>query len=339
MLAYVVNAPYDGNLCERETPRIAADEVLVRVRAASVCHSDLDIIEGRRVHSLTLPVILGHEFAGEIIETGADIKDLKIGMAVGCECIIWCGRCRACLAGDTSRCENFNELGTMRDGGFAEYAAVPSHMVHRLRGLPADEASNLEPAGNGFHAAEACGIREGDAVAVIGPGPIGLYAMQCAALYKPDKLIMAGTRKNRLETAKLLGATHTVNVSETDAYKSIIDITEGKGADRVIQCATTPEANALAVKILGSNSVLAMEGYGGGTLNMAFNDFLQKPVSILGVTGVSHRHFKETLAAAESGKIKIAPVITHRFPLCKIEEAFKLMKDKNANAIKIVINP
>jgi len=340
MKAYIVKKPGECELCEIPVPEIKPGEVLVKVKAAAICHSDLDIIDGKRVHSIKLPVVIGHEFAGVIDKIGADVKNLEIGQNVACECIVWCGECRTCRNGDTSCCENFSELGTIRNGGFAEYAAVPAHMVHPVHKISLEEAANIEPAGNGCHAAQAASIRKGDTVVVIGPGPIGLYAMQFALLYEPAKLIMVGTRENRLEASRKLGATHTININECDPYEEIMKLTDNKGADRVLQCATTDDAVRLAFKILGNNSVLAIEGYGkGDPIPVDFGDFIKKPMTILGVSGVTHQNFTYAVAAAESGKIKFAPIITHKFALADIEEAFKVARDRSKNAIKIVILP
>ncbi|MCL2741443.1 MAG: alcohol dehydrogenase catalytic domain-containing protein, partial [Oscillospiraceae bacterium] len=289
MKAFVAYGQGRCGLTDMPKPSPMEGEVLVKVGAASICHSDLDIIDGRRTHSVRLPVVLGHEFAGVVDSVGPGVVGLEAGARVACECIVWCGACRACRNGETSCCESFDELGTMRDGGFAEYAAVPARLAHRVHSLGDDEASNMEPAGNGFHAALKASIREGDAVAVIGPGPIGLYAMQFAAAYRPGALIMVGTRADRLEAAKELGATHTVLAGD-DAYGRVMGITGGKGVDRVIQCATTGEAVTLALRVMGPNSILAMEGYGGGgTVGMDMDEFIRKPMQVRGVSGVSHR--------------------------------------------------
>ena len=340
MKAYKAIKAGQCELCELPMPEIKTDEVLVKVKAAAICHSDLDIIDGRRVHSIKLPVVLGHEFAGVIEEIGSGVSGLEKGQNVACECIIWCGGCRSCKNGETSCCENFSELGTIRDGGFAEYAAVPARMVHPFKNLSYEEASNIEPAGNGCHVAQAANIRRSDSVVVIGPGPIGLYAMQFAGLYGPEKLIMVGTRDSRLEAAKKLGATHTININELEPYDAIMALTGGRGADRVLQCATTDEAVRLAVGIMGNSSVLALEGYGKGEpIAVDFREFIKKPMTITGVSGVTHQNFIDAVAAAESGKIKFEPVITHRYALGDIEKAFQLVRDKSANAIKIVILP
>jgi L-iditol 2-dehydrogenase len=341
MKAFMVFEPSQYSLVDIPVPAIREDEVLVKVGAAAICHSDLDIIEGRRTHSIQLPVVTGHEFAGTVADVGKYVSNVHAGDAVVCECILWCGACRNCRLGLTSMCGNFNELGTMRNGGFAQYAAVPAKMVHKFSKITMNEASNVEPAGNALHAVEEADIRLGDKVVVIGPGPIGLYALQFARLKCPEMLIMAGTRDERLQLAKQLGATHTVNTTTQDAAQAILELTAGKGADRVIQCATTESAMRLALRVAGANSRIAIEGFGGSGrgIDLDFNDFIIRPMSITGVSGVFSRHYMQALELMEAGFVDAKPVITHTLPLDSIVEGFDMLRDRRSGAIKVVINP
>ena len=338
MKAFVVHEAHKCELVDIPIPIIKSDEVLVKIKAASLCHSDLDIIDGLRVHAIKLPIVLGHEFCGVIEELGSDVVGFEKGQLVACECIVWCGECRFCKKGETSSCENFDEIGTCRNGGFAEYVAVPAKMVHSIKNLNSDETSNIEPAGNGYHAAQKAQINEGDSVVIIGPGPIGLYAMQFAALHNPSKLIMVGTNNHRLDVAKKLGATHVVNIREQDPYEEIMKISEGKGVDRVLQCAPTVSAVELGLKILGKGGIMAIEGHVSEPVPVNFGMFLEIPVeAIIGVCGVTHQNYIDTIRHAEAGKINFSEVITHKFNLDDIEEAIELIRNKKA--IKIVIHP
>lgn len=340
MKAFIVHEANKYELVDIPMPTIKKDEVLIRVKAAALCHSDLDIMDGLRVHAIKLPVVLGHEFCGVIEELGCDVVGLEKGCLVACECIVWCGTCRFCLQGETSVCENFDEIGTCRNGGFAEFVAVPARIVHPIENLGFDETANIEAAGNGYHAAQNTQINEGDSVVVIGPGPIGLYTMQFAAMYNPSKLIMVGTKNNRLNIAKELGATHVINIHEQDAHDEIMRLTEGKGVDRVIQCAPTANALKLGLKILGKGAIMAIEGHVGQPVPVNFGMFLETPVkAIVGVCGVTHQNYIDTIALAEAGKVNFSDIITHKFDLVDILEAIDLMRNKEAGAIKIVINP
>ena len=251
------------------------------------------------------------------------------------------GVCRSCRRGLTSLCDNFNELGTMEPGGFAEFAAVPKHLVHPAFGLETDEAAMVEPAGNGCQAAEKAYIQPGDRVAVIGPGPIGLLAMQFAALYHPSVLISLGTRDNRLECAKKLGATHTVNVKETDAAEEVMQITSGLGVDQVINCATTDASFELATKIAGKNSTIVMEGLSGtgNTVPIRMDDFVTGPTAIAGASGVHTRQYDVVIDMIRAGRIDVKTLATHRFPLEEIETALDYMRNRRDEVIKIILRP
>ena len=341
MKAFVVRKPFEYGLEDVPAPVCAYDGVVVKVSAAAICHSDLDVLEGRRKHMVKLPNTIGHEFTGVVAERGAGVSHVKAGDHVVCECIIWCGVCKFCRRGQTSLCLNFNELGTMEPGAFAEYVAMPGRLVHPADGISVEEAALIEPAGNGFHAAEKAGIMPGDDVAVIGPGPIGLLAMQFAANYDPGKLIMIGTRDNRLALAGRLGATHTVNISKTDPVKAVMDITGGMGADRIINCATTDSSFETAMKIVAKDAVVVTEGLSGSgrTLPVLMDDFIVKTFSVIPATGVHTRQYMNVMALVRGGKVNLRGLITHRFTLNQMGEALSAMKEKRDEVIKVLVYP
>jgi len=341
MRALVCQAPHRYGLADVPPPVCAYDGVIVKVLAAAICHSDLDIIIGRRRHSLNLPTTLGHEFAGVVAEKGEGVRHVSQGDLVVCECIVWCGTCPACRRGMTSACEGgISELGTMMPGGFAEYVYVPGRLAHRANGLSVEEAALMEPAGNGCHAAEKAGILAGDSVAVIGPGPIGLLAMQFASTYNPSDMIVIGTRGSRLEFAQKLRPVHTININEVEAVQSVMEITNGRGADRVINCATTDASCELALKIAGRNSTIVIEGLSGTNmpLSVTMDDF-NKPVSIIGVNGVYSRHYVQAMALVKNKAVDPARLVTHRYTLDRIDDAFRVIKEERDAVMKVLIYP
>jgi len=243
--------------------------------------------------------------------------------------------------GLTSLCENFSELGTMEPGAFAEYTAVPGRLVHRADGITTEEAALIEPAGNGFHAAEKAGILPGDNVVVIGPGPIGNLAMQCAALYHPGELIVVGTRDSRLALAKKLGASHTINITNQNAAESIMEITKNRGADRIINCATTDSSFELAMKVANKNSTIVMEGLSGSgkPLQILMDDFIIKTVSVVPATGVHTKQFLNVMALVREKKINPGALVTHKYPLIKIDEALRKYRENRDEVMKILLYP
>jgi len=341
MRAFVVKKPFECGVEDVPMPVCAYDGVIVKVLAAAICHSDLDIIEGRRKHSVAFPNTIGHEFTGVVVEKGAGVKHVQVGEHVVCECIVWCGVCKNCRRGLTSLCDNFSELGTMEPGAFAQYVAVPERLTHPATGLTIEEAALMEPAGNGCHAAEEAGILPGDNVVVIGPGPIGVLAMQFANTYNPGRLIMLGTRDGRLDFARRLGATHTVNIRQEDAYEAVMKITEGEGADRIINCATTDSSFETSMKIAAKNSVIVMEGLSGSEKPMPIlmDDFIVKTVAVKPACGVHTRQYMDTMALVRNKRVNVSALITHRFPLEQMDEALKTMMEKRDEVMKILIFP
>ena len=341
MKAFMVYEPGRFELVDMDVPPIAEDEVLVRVGAAAICHSDIDIIEGRRKHQIKFPLIPGHEFAGSVVEVGKLASGITPGDRVVCENIVWCGRCHNCRNGHTSYCENMSELGSLQNGGFAEYAAIPAKNALKFSSISMEEAANVEPAGNAYHAVEAAGIQPGDTVVVIGPGPIGLFALQHAKLKCPGKLIMVGTREERLNAALVLGATHTVNVRREDALDKIMELTGGGGADKVLQCATKTDAFELAFKIAAPFSTVVIEGLDDNTAKMdiEYNEFIYKCFTVRGVGGVTTRMFENTLRLMEQGCIDAKPIITHCMPLKDIKAGIDLINARGDSVIKVVVNP
>jgi len=341
MKAFMVYEPGRYELIDTEVPRPAEDEVLVKVGAAAICHSDLDIIDGRRQHQVKFPLIPGHEFAGTVVETGKLVTGVKPGDRVVGENVIWCGTCHNCRNGLTSYCDSLGEVGTQQNGAFAEYVVFPAKNALKFSAITMEEASNVEPAGNGYHAVESADIRVGDDVVVIGPGPIGLYALQHARLKCPRKLIMVGTRDERLDVAKKLGATHVVNTRKEDAYQRIMELTGGKGADKVIQCATKTDAFQLAFQVAAPYSKVIIEGVDDNKAKMdiEYNEFIYKCFAVEGVGGVTHRMFEDTLRLMEQSCVDAKPIITHTMPLNNILDGIELLRSRKENVLKVVIKP
>ncbi|MCL2834865.1 MAG: zinc-binding dehydrogenase [Treponema sp.] len=336
-----MNKPFDYGLADLRMPECAHDGVIVKVLAAALCHSDLDIIEGRRRHQVKFPNTVGHEFTGIIAEKGKGVTHVNIGDHVVCECIIWCGTCKQCRMGFTSLCDNFSELGTMEPGAFAQYTALPGRLVHPAEGLTIEEAALMEPAGNGLHAAETAGILPGDNVVIIGPGPIGILAMQFAASFSPAKLIMIGTRDSRLAFAKQLGATHIININKTNAAEAVMEITGGRGAERIINCATTDVSLETALRITGKNAVIVMEGLSGSgkPVPIMMDDFIVKNFSIVPASGVSTRQYMTAMEMVKNKKVNLTSLVSHKFPLEQMDEVLRTIREDRDKAMKILILP
>ena len=338
MKAFEIRKPGDYGIIDAPIPEITDQEVLLKVGYAAVCHSDIDMIDGHRKHLISYPNIGGHEFAGSIAKVGALVKGFNQGDTVCVECMILCRHCAKCDMG-SSQCENYSELGFMRGGGYSEYVAVPATNCHKFTKMKMEQAALVEPLGNGFAIAEAAGIRPGETVVVIGPGPIGLYALDCAKLYHPGKTIMLGTRWERLKFAEGT-ADELVNINETDSYKKVMELTGGKGADVILMCATTVSACEIAMKIAGTDCRIMIEGVPyGDVVPVDFSQFVIRSLTVKGVAGVTSMQFRKVINLIESGYLDPTKYVTHHLRLEDIVSGFDLIKSKRDGVVKILLKP
>jgi len=339
MKSLVLTEPNELVLQERPIPQVGANELLIRVKAASICHTDYFTMYGR-FPGCKYPTVLGHEFSGIVERCGPGVTHVKAGDRVACMAFSFCGTCANCLRGYQNGCLNMIGIPFQMDGAYQEMVTVSPEMAFTFdERLSFAEAAITECAANGYSAAQRADIQPTDHVVVIGPGPIGLMALQAARLKCPATLTMLGTRAQRLELAERLGADHTINVRETDAYEAIMNITGGHGADVVIFCAGSEDAWDLAGRILpryGRMLVEALPPTADAKWPVPVFDFTAKHISYLGVSGYNADQFRTTLALMMAGKLNVAPLITHRFSLDDYQEAFDTCEQRKGGAIKVV---
>jgi threonine dehydrogenase-like Zn-dependent dehydrogenase len=229
---------HGGNDLRHETvpdPTPASNEVVLKVQACSICGSDLHAFHGAHPR-IVFPRILGHEFAGEIVAVGKDVKNLKPGMRVCSDIDLSCGTCGPCREGRGNICDNLKTMGFDRDGAYAEYVATPATNVYRLPdAVTYDQAAIVQTLGISYHAvAHRVLPQPGEHVCVIGAGPIGLGAALIAALYSAEVTIV-DLLDYRLDMAKKLGVHHTINAASADLVARALEITQGRRYDKVIE--------------------------------------------------------------------------------------------------------
>ena len=339
MKSLVMTAPNELVLQERPVPVPGVSDVLMSVKAASICHTDFFTLRGE-YPGCKYPTVLGHEFSGIVEQCGESVSHVKPGDRVTCLAFTYCGTCRMCRRGLHNGCRPMFGIPFHMDGAYQEMVAVPAVMAFPFgESLSFAEAALTEPAANGYAAAEAAGIHPGEDVIVMGPGPIGLLALQAARLKAPGSLVMLGTRPERLQLAAELAAPETINVRESDPYKALMDLTGGRGVDVVLLCAGTEEAWNLAGKILapyGRIVVEALPPVYETQWPVPVYDFTAKAISYLGVSGYTGGQFGAALELEQSKKIDVASLITHRFSLDQYEEAFETSDKRKGGAIKVV---
>lgn len=239
MKALVKTEPGFGNLeiLEKEIPTPSENEVKIKVHYAGICGTDVHTYEGH--YKVNYPVTLGHEFSGEIVEVGSNVNDFKVGDRVTSETTYYiCGECEYCKTGDYNLCNHRKGLGTQQNGGFTNYLVARAASVHKLPDNVSYKAASMtEPLACAYHAVSKIDIYQDDTVVVMGPGPIGLLVAQVVKS-KGGKVIITGldNDKARLKKAEELNLDHVVNIQHTDLKEYVNGLTDGYGADVVLEC-------------------------------------------------------------------------------------------------------
>ncbi len=341
-LVYNKNLDKKIKLTERDYPKITDNlDVIVEVKISSICTSDLHIINGF-VPFANNNIVLGHEFAGEVVETGKGIKNLKKGDRVAANCITFCGECYFCRHGYINNCIKGGwELGCKIDGGHAEYVRIPFGDTSLTRIPDNVSYENALFVGDilssGYFAAEMCEINKGDTIAVIGSGPVGLCAMMCAKYMGASKVIAIDKNEKRLETAlnKKL-ADYTINPDKEAVEEKVKELTNSIGADGVIEAAGEDKTFQLAWKIARPNAIIGIIAMYEKPQILPLSEMYGKNLTFK-TGGVDAIHCQEILELISQGKISTDFLITHKFPFNEIEKAYKLFANRPDNCLKIAI--
>ncbi|MGQ9629457.1 MAG: zinc-dependent alcohol dehydrogenase [bacterium] len=319
----------------RPVPEVGHGEVLIRVRAAGFCSTDLHVIRGD-VKFVDPPLILGHEFAGEVADVGEDVRGFSPGDRVAVESVVGCGRCFYCRKGWKNLCDEGKEFGQTIDGGWREYIGVPAENLYKLPSTVSFREGALMEMLNGPMSAIRKGqVEIGDTVAILGPGPAGLLLVQLAKL-KGATVILSGTRDNRLDVGRALGADYTVNIRREDLATRVREITEGRMADVAMEAAGTPEAVRQTIEIVRKKGRVVLYGiYGRPIPDFPADDVVIKDIEVIGSREAPDL-WDLGIRLVASGKIKIQPIITHTLPLWEAERAYHIVDRREGGLIKLV---
>ena len=346
MKALVYNRDFEGNikLCERKEPQIInSKDAIVKVTLSTICTSDLHIIKGF-VPVAKNDTVLGHEFVGEIVAVGDDVKNFSIGDRVCANCETFCGECYFCQRGYINNCVNGGwELGCRIDGCQAEYVRVP-YAENGLTKLP--EGVSYESAlfvgdilSSGYFGTEMCEIKDGEIIAVIGAGPVGLCAMMCAKYMKAGKVIAIDIDETRLKIASDKGlADFVFNPKNCDIENEVKKLTENRGADGVIECAGVKETFEMSWKIARPNAIVGVVAMYEEPLSLPLPDMYGKNLTFK-TGGVDAIHCQKLVKLIEEKKISTDFLITQKFKLENIIEAYRYFNDKPQGCLKIAITP
>lgn len=336
MKSVVFTQPGSFEIVDRPIPKVGPEDVLVKVHACGICGTDLHIFHGE--HFVEFPVIPGHEYSGEVVEAGAEVKHIAVGDMVAVDPNITCGVCHFCRRGEIHFCQNLTALGVNRDGGFAEYSLVPAKQVYPLpQGLPLELAALAEPIACCVHGIDQAEVSVGDDVVIMGAGPIGLIMMQLARLAGSRRIIVSEPYKSRRRLATELGADMAIDPKAQDLKDEVLRATE-VGADVVIECVGHARTAEQAVEIAKRGGTILLFGVTSPDQESKIKpyDIFLRELTIRGsfINPFTHSRAIGLLAA---GKVKAEPLISHRFPLDRFAEALKLAG--TPEAAKILIEP
>lgn len=340
MKAVVKTEPKPGFVETKKIPipEIKPHEVLVKVHATGMCGTDILLADwkytGRR--SVHPPIVLGHEGSGEIVEVGSHVQHLKVGDRVGMEAILGCGHCIQCRKGRANLCPNWDHLGIDFDGTFAEYIAFPAYGTHKIPdSISYEEAAFLEPISIVVHAMESNPITAGDTVAIVGPGPLGLFSIQAAKASGAGKVIVIGTPsdKKRLEIAKQYGADVVLDNGDTDAYKSVKELTNGIGANVVFEAGGTGRSIEQAILVASGEGKVFLMGFGKESKINPLVNIVRQNLMIKGVVASLPHHYEIATTWLENKVIDIGPMVTHELKFEEIDKGIELMKSKEAGKV------
>ncbi|HJW91635.1 MAG TPA: alcohol dehydrogenase catalytic domain-containing protein [Anaerolineales bacterium] len=339
----------DLRVTEVPVPSPSEGEVLVRVNSVAICGSDPAIIaKGWKGYSKLGEFIPGHEFTGTVVEIAPDVTELSRGDRVAVEPHKGCGRCENCLRGLYTTCLNYGDLqkghrhyGFSTNGGYAEYAACHVNTLHKIpNSISFEEGALLTGAGTVLYGYERIGwIKPGETVVVTGPGAIGLMSAHIAKVLGAGRVILTGTRPERLAVGEQMGADITLNVHQVDIREKIMELTHGIGADMVVECTGQPGPASQALEIIRKNGRISYNGIYHEPVTLQLDKIVQWNLLITGPKAEGMLNLERAIPLMADGRINLKPLITHTFSLDEINTAFDTFTGRSGGAIKIIVKP
>ena len=335
MLAVVKDFSRKGvSLEEVPRPEFSPYEVLIRVKAVGICGSDVriynEVLPGRR------RLVIGHELSGEVAEFGEKVHSFRKGDRVATAICIGCAICRYCRKGYFNLCDKLEEIGVTIDGGMAEYVSVPARNVHRIPGhVSFEEATLADPLACSIRGLEMVSIQNHSWVTVLGPGTIGLLAVQIAKRVLRARVIVTGTREDRLALARQFGADHVVNVNEQDPVPFILEKTDG-GADFAFEATGSGLALEHAFFSTKRNgSIVAMTVHKKVQINL--EPVIRNELKVFGSICYNYKEFDQALDLIGKKKVDLELFTRQAFPLEKYQEAFSSALSRQG--VKTILKP
>lgn len=319
------------------TPHAGPGELVLRNQVCGVCGTDVHIYHGEPGSAdVNPPVVLGHEYSGEVVEVGEGVTGFAVGDHVTVDPNIYCGHCAYCQNGKKQLCPSMEAIGVTRDGGFAQYSRIPASQAFKLEPtVPWEAAAMAEPLACCLHGIDLAGIQVGDKVCVVGGGAIGLLMVQLAKLSGASQIILSEPNEKRRQVGLQLGANAALDPTRPDAQEAFAQVLDG-GANVVIECVGNVPAVKSAFQFAGKGATVLLFSVPkvDATFDLPLFDVYKKELTIKGSFVNPDTHAR-AVALINSGKVDFGPIITHRFTLDQLPEAIAMqMSDAS---IKVVV--
>ena len=345
MRAVVLSGPNQFAPAEIEKPQIGPDEILLEMKAAAICGTDMRILTGKKTKGVRYPSVIGHEFCGVIAEVGADVKGYEVGEKVAVANVIPCHHCSSCLRGRTNACLDRKAIGYEFDGGFEEYIRIPSICIENGNVVKLPEYMSyqagalIEPLSCCIRGLKNAGTGFNDDVLIVGAGPIGLFHLQLSKIAGARKVIVSEPNEQRRKVALELGADLVVDPTKEDLPAIVDRETNGQGMDVIVMAIGVPALGNSTPKLCKrGGTVNLFAGFAGtGESTVEVNTIHYNEINVNGSTAYK---LEDYLAAAEmikSGKIDADKIVTHRFKIEDFQKAYDVCVA--GTGLKVIIEP
>jgi 2-desacetyl-2-hydroxyethyl bacteriochlorophyllide A dehydrogenase len=333
----VLQTPGVAQIVERELAEPGETQVVIAIRASSICGGDLHLYKGKHP-SAPLPAALGHELSGDVISIGSKVSSVCIGDRVTVEPVIACGSCPPCLRGEYGYCDNLSYHYRQGQGAMAEYFVVEQRYVYKLPESMSYEAGALiEPLAVAVHAVKRAKIGLRDDVVIIGAGPIGILVSAVCKAAGAREIIVADIAEVRLEMALAMGATRTINSSQESVVDVVRQVTGGRGIGRSFECAGNEKTFEQAMRCLCKGGIATMVAiFEQPTIQIPVTLIVSQEITVQGAQGYCW-DFETALAL--TNVIDLGKLVSHVFPLAEVDKALKVALNREEKPVKVVLKP
>lgn len=336
MKAVMINKPLELEIVEMDKPVLANEnEVLVKMKAAGICGSDVHIYHGTNAVA-TYPRVMGHEMVGVIEEVGSAVTKVKVGDRVIVDQVVNCGECYACKKGRGNVCADLKVRGVHIHGGYREYINVPEQDVYILpKSLSFEEAVMIEPATIAVQSCSRAELKEEDTLLILGCGALGTSILKIAKL-SGAKIIVADVFDEKLADAKALGAHYAINIKTQNLEEEVKKITDGYGPTVSIDAACTKQTLATLLNVTGNAGRVITMGFSEEISEITQLKITAKELDVRG-SRLQNKKFPEVIKLVEEGKLDLKGSISHTYPMEEAQQAFDLVNSKDPSIKKVVL--